>query len=112
MQILEKIILSKTEPPSTNCVWIKPIGDSVAIYCFDGYWKPATIVDGNGTISPYDDIPYTPGGGEVGPNTVGTDEIIDGSVQEADLNKEVSDRLHNVYVDNEESLYINGTKPE
>jgi hypothetical protein len=51
------------------------------------------------------------GGGELGPDTVGTDEIIDGSVQLVDLNKEVKDKLDDTYVQGDESLYINGTKP-
>ena len=33
------------------------------------------------------------GGDQPGPNTVGTDEIIDGSIKKEDLNKEVSDSL-------------------
>ena len=70
-------------------------------------------MSGSETDSPEDDEPITPGGGgEVGPNTVGTDEIIDGSITQADLNKEVQDKLDDTYIQNEESLYINGTKPE
>lgn len=62
------------------------------------------------------------GGGGLGPHTVGheelktdsvqTDNIVDGTVKLEDLNKEVSDKLDDTYVDNTESLYINGTKPE
>lgn len=52
------------------------------------------------------------GGGELGPDTVGTKEIIDGSVHIVDLNKEVKDKLDDTYVEGNESLYINGTKPE
>ena len=52
------------------------------------------------------------GEGELGPNTVGTDEIIDGSITKADLNKEITDQLDDIYVQDMESLYINGTKPE
>lgn len=53
------------------------------------------------------------GGGscQPGPNTVGTEEIIDGSVKIEDLNKEVTDKLDDTYVNDSESLYINGTKP-
>jgi len=51
------------------------------------------------------------GGGELGPDTVGTDDIIDGSVRIVDLNDEVKDKLNDTYVPNDESLYINGTKP-
>ena len=71
------------------------------------------VVDDKGTPSTDDDTPFEPGGGgQLGPDTVGTREIINGSVLTEDLNKEVTDKLDDIYVQDNESLYINGTKPE
>jgi hypothetical protein len=71
------------------------------------------VVDDKGTPSTDDDTPFEPGGGgQLGPDTVGTSEIINGSVLAEDLNKEVTDKLDDIYVQDNESLYINGTKPE
>ena len=69
------------------------------------------VVNEQGTPSTDDDTPWE-GGGQLNPNTVGTEEIINGSIGMEDLNSEVSDKLDDVYIQNDESLYINGTKPE
>ena len=55
MQILNKIAVSKTEPPSTNFLWLKPVAGGVALYNFDGGWKPLQIVNDMGTATPSDD---------------------------------------------------------
>ena len=52
------------------------------------------------------------GGGQPGPDTVGTDEIIDGSVQEEDLSDEVKDKMTQTYSSGNRTLYINGAKPQ
>lgn len=52
------------------------------------------------------------GGGQPGPDTVGTDEIIDGSVQEEDLSDEVKDKMRQTYSSENRTLYINGAKPQ
>lgn len=52
------------------------------------------------------------GGGQPGPDTVGTDEIIDGSVQEEDLSDEVKDKMTQTYSSENRTLYINGAKPQ
>ena len=44
------------------------------------------------------------GGGELGPNTVGTDEIIDNSVQMEDLNENVKDKIQKTYNEGDETL--------
>lgn len=52
------------------------------------------------------------GGGVPGPDSVGTVQIIDGSVEMEDLNGEVRDRLVNTYDSDNRTLYINGAKPK
>ena len=102
------------QPSRTDVAWAKPVKGGFALYLyFNGKWQPQVLMNSKGTDTPEDDEPIVPGeGGELGPNTVGTDEIIDGSVRTVDLNKEVTDKLDDTYVQDEESLYINGTKPE
>ena len=112
MRVIDHIVFSPTEPPQRDVLWAKPMGGGFAFYLFDGTWKPMEVVDDKGTPSTDDDEPYTPSGGELGPNTVGTEEIKDGSIGTADLNKEVTDKLDDIYIQDNESLYINGTKPE
>jgi hypothetical protein len=111
MQIFKGIALSTSEPPR-DVLWMKPVEGGVALYAFAGYWKLLRIMDGHGTPSTDDDTPYNPGGGgKPDPNSVGSEEIIDGSVRLVDLNNEVTDKLDDTYVEDRESLYINGTKP-
>ena len=112
--IFKGIDYSPYQPSRTDIAWAKPVKGGFALYLYlNGGWKPLLLMNGSRTDSPEDDEPITPGGGgEVVPNTVGTDEIIDGSITQADLNKEVQDKLDDTYIQNEESLYINGTKPE
>lgn len=113
MRVLDHIVFSPTEPSSREVLWAKPMGGGFAFYLFDGTWKPMKVVDNKGTPSTDDDTPFEPGGGgQLGPDTVGTREIINGSVLAEDLNKEVTDKLDDIYVQDNESLYINGTKPE
>ena len=52
------------------------------------------------------------GGGQPGPDTVGTEEIIDGSVQEEDLSDDVKDKMTQTYSSENRTLYINGAKPQ
>lgn len=114
MMIYDKIVESPYEPMSTNVLWLRPVDNGFSFYRHkNGKWEALKLMNDKGTPNPSDDEPYVPGGGgEVGPNTVGTDEIIDGSVGTQDLDKEVTDKLEDVYVQGNESLYINGTKPE
>ena len=44
------------------------------------------------------------GGGQPGPNTVGTEQIIDGAVQMEDLNDDLKDKISRVYNQDEESM--------
>lgn len=63
-------------------------------------------------ISVVDHKPKEEGGGTLGPDTVGGSEIIDNSVGMVDLNTEVKDKLKNEYDSDNETLYLNGSKPK
>ena len=107
MRVIDKIMFLPTEPPVTDVIWAKPVEDGFAFYLFDGTWKPMKLMDGKGTPSTDDDTPYTPGeGGELGPDTVGTREIIDNSVQMEDLNDSVKDKIQKDYYEGDESLHM------
>ena len=107
MRVIDKIMFLPTEPPVTNVIWAKPVEDGFAFYLFDGTWKPMKLMDGHGTPSTDDDTPYTPGGGgELGPDTVGTREIINNSVQMEDLNDSVRDKIQKDYYEDDESLHM------
>jgi hypothetical protein len=107
MRVIAKIMFLPTEPPVTDVIWAKPVEDGFAFYLFDGTWKPMKLMDGHGTPSTDDDTPYTPGGGgELGPDTVGTREIINNSVQMEDLNDSVKDKIQKDYYEDDESLHM------
>ena len=107
MKILSKIAFSKNEPPSTNCLWIKPIGGGVALYIFNNKWEPLRLMNDHGTPSPDDDTPIDPqGGGQIGPNTVGTNEIMDNSIMMEDLNESVREKLQNFYNEDDEAMHM------
>jgi hypothetical protein len=107
MRVIDKIMFLPTEPPVTDVIWAKPVEDGFAFYLFDGTWKPMKLMDGHGTPSTDDDTPYTPGGGgELGPDTVGTREIINNSVQMEDLNDSVKDKIQKDYYEGDESLHM------
>ena len=111
--IFKGIDYSPYQPSRTDIAWAKPVKGGFALYLYlNGGWKPLLLMNGSGTDSPEDDEPITPGGGEVGPDTVDSQAIVDGSIKKEDLDKEVQDKLDDTYIQNEESLYINGTKPE
>lgn len=48
------------------------------------------------------------GGGQPGPNTVGTEQIIDGAVETEDLNQDVIDRMTHSYDSENEGIKIGG----
>ena len=90
MLVLDKIVLSTTEPPQTNVLWIKPFKSGVE-FCafFNGKWQ---------TIDAYESKP--------GPNTVGTEQIIDNSVIMDDLNSSVRSKINKTYVQQDESMHM------
>jgi len=48
------------------------------------------------------------GGGQPGPNTVGTEQIIDGAVEEQDLNEDVKEKMTHAYDAQNEGIKIGG----
>ena len=110
MKVIDKIMFSRTEPSYRDVIWAKPIEGGFTFYLFDGRWEPMKVVNDQGTPSTDDDTPWE-SERQLGPDTVGTEEIVNGSIRKEDLNGEVSDKLDDTYVEDNESLYINGTKP-
>jgi hypothetical protein len=76
----------------------------VALYHFDGYWKILRLMDNHGTTSPYDDTPIDIQEGQLGPNTVGSEQIMDNSVEMEDLNDSVREKIQKTYDISDESL--------
>ena len=149
MILLDKVVISPTEPPWTSVLWLKPVEGGMGFYAWmDGKWQILRPMNDKGSSSPFDDVPYDLDGvgakrladledvelntltdGQIlkydgsiwenqdddtaipGPDTVGTEQIIDNSIMEIDLNDSVKEKLDDVYVDDDESLYINGTRP-
>lgn len=76
------------------------------MYHFEGYWKVMRLMDDHGTLNPIDDTPIDVIGGQLGPDTVGTENIIDNSVLMEDLNSSVRDKIQKTYYQNDESLHM------
>jgi hypothetical protein len=142
MIVLEKTVISSTEPPWTSVLWIKPVEGGVGLYVFmNGKWQLLKVMNGKGSSSPDDDEPYDLDGvgakkltdledvgltdvedGQIlkyrngtwenenddssvpGPDTVGSDQIIDNSVELGDLNDTVRGKIQKTYDVSDESL--------
>jgi hypothetical protein len=142
MIVLEKTVISSTEPPWTSVLWIKPVEGGVGLYVFmNGKWQLLRVMNGKGSSSPDDDEPYDLDGvgakkladledvsmegiedgqilkyrngtwenedddsGTPGPDTVGTEQIINNSVEMEDLNDRVKDKIQKTYNEEDESL--------
>jgi hypothetical protein len=90
MKVLEKVVISETEPPQTNVLWIKPVKGNVEFRAFFyGEWK---------TVDSYESKP--------GPDTVGTEQIIDNSVIMDDLNDSVKEKIQKTYYKDDEELHM------
>ena len=88
MRVLEKVVISETEPPQTNVLWIKPVKGTVEFRAyFYGEWR---------TVDSYESQP--------GPDTVGTEQIIDGAVEIQDLHDDVKGKIQKTYDISDESL--------
>lgn len=56
MQRITQILISPTEPLSTNLLWAKLIGDKLAFYLhLNGRWRPISIVNDHDTPNTDDD---------------------------------------------------------
>lgn len=144
MIILDKTVISSTEPPWISVLWIRPVDGGVGFYVFmDGKWQPLRVMNDKGSVSPEDDKPYDLDGvgakklaeledvtltslteGQVlkykdgiwengddsgstpGPDTVGTEQIIDNSVEMQDLNDSVRDKIQKTYYEDDEALHM------
>ena len=142
MIVLEKTVISSTEPPWTSVLWIKPVEGGVGLYVFmNGKWQLLRVMNGKGSTSPDDDEPYDLDGvgakkladledvamksieegqilkyrngtwenedddsGVPGPDTVGSEQIIDNSVEIGDLNDTVRGKIQKTYDISDESL--------
>lgn len=142
MIVLDKTVISPTEPPWTSVLWVKPVDGGVGFYVFmDGKWSPLRVMNVKGSVSPEDDEPYDLDGvgakrlvdledvdiseveeGQIlkykdsiwgnedddsstpGPDTVGTEQIINNSVEMEDLNDKVKDKIQKTYNEEDESL--------
>ena len=106
MKVLQKIVVSSTEPPGTDCLWIRKVSGGVALYSFDGKWEKLRLMDDHDTPEYDDDTPIDIHEGQLGPDTVGTEQIIDNSVEMQDLNDSVRDKIQKTYYQEDESLHM------
>lgn len=107
MVVLNRIVLSDTEPPWTSALWLKPTEGGIGFYVWlEGKWQILRPMNDRGTSNPYDDVPYdlSGQGSTPGPNTVGTEQIIDNSVIMDDLNDSVKVKIQKTYDISDESL--------
>ena len=106
MRVIKGIILSKTEPPSTDVLWMRPVEGGIALYLFDGLWKILRLMNDHGTMTTDDDTPIDIHEGQLEPDTVGTEQIISNSVIMDDLNDSVKDKIQKTYHQNAEALHM------
>lgn len=104
--IIDKIIVSLKQPSRSDIAWAKPFPQGFALYLnYNGKWQPQILVNDQHTSNPDDDKPAEIGG-QLGPDTVGTEQIIDNSVIMDDLNDSVKDKIRKTYVEENESLHM------
>jgi len=109
MMIYDKIVESVYEPQSTNVLWLRPTEKGFAFYRYkNGRWEVLRVMNDEGTSSPYDDQPYdlSGQGSTPGPNTVGTEQLIDGAVELEDLHDDVKGKIQKTYDVSDESLLM------
>ena len=103
----DKIIFSKLQPNRTDVVWAKPVPGGFGLYVyFGGKWQPQRLMNDEGTINPDDDQPIDIHEGQLAPNTVGTEQIIDNSVIMDDLNDSVKEKIQKTYYEDDETLHM------
>lgn len=107
MIFVDKFAISETQPNATNICWAKPVDGGFALYLyFDGKWQVQRLMNNEGTYDPDDDKPIDIHEGQLGPDTVGTEQIIDNSVVMDDLNDSVKDKIQKTYVEDDEALHM------
>lgn len=105
--IYDRIIFSRLQPNRTDVAWAKPVPGGFGLYLyFAGKWQPQRLMNDEGTINPDDDQPIDIHEGQLGPDTVGTEQIIDNSVIMDDLNDTVKEKIQKTYYENDEELHM------
>ena len=103
----DRIIFSKLQHNRTDVAWAKPVPGGFGLYLyFNGKWQPQRLMNDEGTINPDDDQPIDIHEGQLAPNTVGTEQIIDNSVIMDDLNDSVKEKIQKTYVEADETLHM------
>ena len=108
-KLFKTILLTEFEPQNTDVLWLRPVENGFALYYhIFGKWEPLRIMNTKGTATPFDDVPYDLDGQSTtpGPDTVGTEQIIDNSVIMDDLNDSVKEKIQKTYHHGDESLHM------
>lgn len=104
-RILRNVVISDTIPQNSDVLWLRPVEGGFALYYHNnGYWKILRIMNDHGTPDPEDDTPIDIHEGQLGPDTVGSEQIIDNSILINDLNDSVKDKIQKTYDISDESL--------
>lgn len=107
MIIYDKIVESIYEPRNTNVIWLRPVEGGFSFYRYqNGKWEILRLMNDHGTPDPEDDTPIDIHEGQLGPDTVGTEQIINDSVLEEDLNSTVREKIQKTYHQSDESLHM------
>ena len=103
--IYDKIVEDTHEPRNTNVLWLRPVEGGFSLYRYkNDRWDILRLMDNHGTPNPDDDTPIDIHEGQLGPDTVGTEQIIDNSVIMDDLNDSVKSKIQKTYDISDESL--------
>lgn len=106
---VDKFLISSTQPSRTDIAWAKPVKGGFALYLYiNGIWQPQVVMNSEGSLNPDDDQPYDLDhiGGNPGPDTVGTEQIIDGAVEMQDLHDDVKNKIQKDYYQDDEALHM------
>ena len=107
-KILKATVISDFVPHNTDVLWLKPVNGGFALYYhLNGVWKILRLMNDHGTTDPGDDTPIDIHEGQLGPDTVGSEQIIDNSIMENDLNDSVRGKIQKTYHQDDESLHMN-----
>ena len=106
-KILKAVVISDTIPQNPDVLWLKPVKGGFALYYhLNGVWHILRLMNDHGTPDPGDDTPIDIHEGQLGPDTVGSEQIIDNSIMEVDLNDTVKDKIQKTYYQNDEALHM------
>ena len=107
-KILKTIVMSDKRPMNLDVLWLRQLEKGFAFYVYNnGNWEILRLMNDHGTVNPEDDTPINIHEGQLDPDTVGTEQIIDNSIMEADLNDSVKEKIQKTYYQDDESLHMN-----